>query len=157
MLMHEVDENNDGQIDYKEFESVAFELCVGITARMIANEDVPVNVDEARQFFEALFSSADVDGAGRLQRGQLGRPVEADLGHTRCTMRCSPEVIDDEGRADWADLPGSAPSCSPASSTLRSRRQWHAGESTEIRMPICSSLALIEHRLQNSWPRHQCC
>lgn len=109
VLMHEVDENHDGQIDYKEFESVAFDLCVGITARMIANEDVPVNVDEARQFFEALFSSADVDGAGRLQRGQLGRLlVEADLGLTRVQIHAmlSEAILDDEGRADWADFAG---------------------------------------------------
>ena len=86
-LLHAVDENEDGVISYSEFAPVAFDLCVQIYARQIAHESLPTGEKEIAEYFEQLFSSADVNGAGRLAHHQLGDLLRAsDLGMSKVQM-----------------------------------------------------------------------
>ena len=84
VLMSQVDENNDGVIEFKEFVPLAFELCVGIIARSLANQDLPSGVQEAQDFFMALFSSADEEQTGHLKMKVIKSLIaQADLGLSR--------------------------------------------------------------------------
>ena len=83
-LMHQVDENEDGVIEFSEFVPLAFELCVGIMARSLATQDLPTGVKEAEEFFVALFSNADTDGSGHLKLNDIKHLIaQADLGLSR--------------------------------------------------------------------------
>ena len=84
VLMSQVDENHDGVIEFKEFVPLAFELCVGIIARSLANQDLPSGVQEAQEFFTALFTSADEEQTGRLKLKDIRSLIaQADLGLSR--------------------------------------------------------------------------
>lgn len=83
-LMHQVDENDDGVIEFSEFVPLAFELCVGIMARSLATQDLPTGVKEAEDFFIALFTNADTENTGHLKMNVIKRLIaEADLGLSR--------------------------------------------------------------------------
>lgn len=100
VLMNQVDENEDGVIEFKEFVPLAFDLCVGIMARSLANQDLPSGVAEAQDFFLALFSNADPDGAGHLKLNDIKKLIQqADLGLSRVQI----SALCSEAKRDPAD------------------------------------------------------
>eukprot|EP00946_MAST-07B_sp_MAST-7B-sp1_P004042 g4042.t1 len=99
-IMHEVDANEDGLIDYSEFVPIAMSICRDVLARQIVAGQLPTKEAEAAAFLSSIFSSADKDGSGYLPQESLSQLLsEAELGlsHVQIQAMVSESAADDDG------------------------------------------------------------
>ena len=103
-IMHEVDTNDDGVIDYSEFVPIAMSICRDVLARQIVAGKLPTKEAEAAAFLLDLFASADKDKSGYLPRDTLSQILtDADLGlsHVQIQAMASESVADDKGMVQY--------------------------------------------------------
>lgn len=107
VLMAEVDEDDDGEIDYEEFLPVCFNVLVEIVSKQLEDQRIPQHEAELRDFFITVFRDTDEAGSGRLAPQQLRAALQsADIGLsvvqlTALMVEATPE---DDGLVDYASF-----------------------------------------------------
>ncbi|KAA0169840.1 hypothetical protein FNF27_06863 [Cafeteria roenbergensis] len=81
VLLAEVDEDEDGEIDYEEFLPVCFNVLVEIVSKQLEDRRIPKEEVDLRDFFVSLFRDADSEGEGRLAPAVIKATLQsADIG-----------------------------------------------------------------------------
>ena len=108
VLLAEVDENEDGEIDYEEFLPVCFNVLVEIVSKQLEDRRIPQHEAELRDFFLAVFRDADEAGEGRLPALALKAALQgADIGLSivqLTALMVEAEPGEDDGLVDYADF-----------------------------------------------------
>ena len=127
-LLSEADENDDGVLEYTEFVPIMTEIVSNMRAKEVAREMKEEEEDDAREqvqyhllhgmpreeleeMMERIFSDADADGNGTLDRKEFSKCLHsAELGLTRkeINLLLSDVDVDDDGLVSYSEF---APLC----------------------------------------------
>jgi len=105
VLMHSLDANMDGVIDYQEFAPLCFDLLVEILKDELLQAQR--NPSELEVYLLNLFKGTDPAGAGKLKVHELRDALRnADMGLTRLQILTvtSAAVVDAEGGVAYSDF-----------------------------------------------------
>ena len=114
-IMSEADENDDGVLEYREFVPVMVEIVHGLRAKEAAAAEMEAEEEEAREAVEmhllhgmprdeleammaGVFSAADADGSGVLDRKEFAKCLKAsELGLSRMEINLLLSEVDMDG------------------------------------------------------------
>jgi Ca2+-binding EF-hand superfamily protein len=111
VLLSEVDENEDGEIDYREFLPVCFNVLVETVSRQLEEKRVPQQEADLRDFFIAVFQEADAEMMGKLSVSQVRAALQAaDIGLSivQITALLVEARPDEDGLVDYAQFAATA-------------------------------------------------
>lgn len=111
ILLHEVDEDEDGMVTYHEFLPLCFNLLVEIVSQQFESSEIPRDEAELKAFFVDLFSAADVKGSGSLSVADIASLLDqAELGLSTIQQSAilAEANADDEGQVDYEKFSGTA-------------------------------------------------
>lgn len=111
ILLHEVDENEDGNVSYQEFLPLCFNLLVEIVSQQFEASEVPRDEAELKDFFTDLFAAADVEGNGLLAVADIAALLDqAELGLSTIQQSAilAEARTNDDGLVEYARFAGDA-------------------------------------------------